>query len=191
MLYENETFENLQYEGDLIEDMTFADCVFRKCRIYETELRHCSFKSCTFQDCVILNNRYRFTDAIDNRFSHCSLVGMAWNDVERENNVMMPFSAFEECTLKHNLFISFKMKKFDFSDCDLQGSTFQQCDLRESLFRRTGLKDVNFQQNNLMGADFRDATDYGISLENNKLKKAKFSFPDAIRLLSATGIIVE
>lgn len=83
------------------------------------------------------------------------------------------------------------MKKFDFSDCDLQGSTFQHCDLQKSLFRRTGLKDVNFQQNNLMGADFRDAFDYGISLENNKLKKAKFSFPDAIRLLSATGIIVE
>lgn len=191
MRYENEIFENLEYDQDCIEGMTFADCVFRNCRVYEMEIRHCAFQSCTFHDCVVLNNTYRFTDAIDNRFSHCSLVGMAWNDVERENNVMLPFSAFEECTLKHNLFIDFKMKKFDFSDCDLQGSTFQQCDLRESLFRRTGLKDVNFQQNNLISADFRDAADYAISLENNKLKKAKFSFPDAIRLLAATGIIVE
>ncbi|MCQ4636587.1 pentapeptide repeat-containing protein [Anaerovorax odorimutans] len=191
MLYEYENFENLQYENDCIEDLIFADCVFKNCRFMEMEIRHCSFKSCTFRGCTILNNNFKFTDATDNRFEGCSVIGMAWNEVEQESNIMLPFSAFSDCTLKHNLFVGFKMKKFQFQDCDLIGSSFQQCDLRESSFRRAGLTDVSFQQNNLMGADFRDARDYAISLENNKLKKAKFTFPDAVRLLSATGIIVE
>ncbi|MDE8731710.1 pentapeptide repeat-containing protein [Eubacteriales bacterium DFI.9.88] len=191
MLYEYEEFGKLQYEGGLVEDCIFTDCIFKECRFLEMEIRHCSFKSCTFQSCTILNNDFKFTDATDNRFEGCSVIGMAWNEVEKENNIMLPFSAFEACTLKHNLFVGFKMKKFRFDDCDLIGSSFQQCDLKDSSFRRAGLKDVSFQQNNLTGADFRDAQDYLISLENNQLKKAKFTFPDAIRLLSATGIIVE
>ena len=155
------------------------------------ELRHCSFRNCTFEACTILNNNFKFTDAVDNRFRQCSLIGVDWNDVARENLIVLPFSAFEECTLKHNLFVNFNMKKFDFAGCDLPGSSFQGCDLRESSFRGAGLKDTDFQQNNLMGADFREASDYNISLENNKLKKAKFSFPEAVRLLASTGIIVE
>lgn len=191
MIYENEIFENIQLENDCMEEKVFSDCTFYKCRVYESDIVHCSFHGCIFKSCTILNNNFKFTDAVDNRFQDCSIVGLAWNDVERENNIMLPFSAFEDCTLKHNLFIGFKMKKFDFTDCDLLGSTFQQCDLKDSCFQRAGLKDVNFQQNDLRGADFRDALEYSISLENNRLKKAKFSFPDAIRLLSATGIIVE
>lgn len=191
MRYENEVFEKIQYEGGCMEDLIFTDCTFYKCKIYESEFYHCSFQSCNFQDCTLVNNRFKFTDAVDNRFYGCSIVGMAWNDVERESNVMLPFASFENCTLKHNLFIGFQMKKFDFSDCDLPGTVFQQCNLRDSSFRRADLREANFQQNDLRGADFRDAAEYSISLENNKLKKAKFSFPDAIRLLSATGIIVE
>lgn len=191
MRYESEEFKNMDLDQDHLEDSVFEDCAFYKCRICETKLQHCSFRGCSFKDCVIQNNTYEFTDVADCRFSQCSLVGVNWNDVERENNIILPFSVFESCTLKYNLFFGFKMKKFDFSDCDLLGSTFQQCDLRESSFQRAGLKDAVFLRNDLTGADFRQAEDYSISLEDNKMKKSRFSFPDAIRLLSSTGIIVE
>lgn len=191
MRYECEEFENLDLDQGHMEDSVFEDCTFYKCRICETKIRHCSFRGCSFRGCIIQNNTYEFTDVVDCRFFECSLVGVNWNDVERENNIILPFSAFEGCTLKHNLFFGFKMKKFDFSGCDLLGSTFQKCDLRESSFQRAGLKDAVFLQNDLTGADFRQAEDYAISLESNKMKKSRFSFPDAIRLLSSTGIIVE
>lgn len=191
MGYEYEEFENIQMEGELLEDQVFEDCTFYKCRISETKIRHCSFRGCTFKGCTILNNTYEFTDAIDCRFFECSLVGISWNDVERENNIILPFSQFESCTLKHNLFVGFHMKKFDFSECYLLDSAFEQCDLKESSFQRAGLKGTSFMRNDLTGADFRGAADYTISLENNKMKKSRFSFPDAIRLLASTGIIVE
>lgn len=191
MRHEYEEFEHLDLDGELVEDRTFEDCTFYKCRISETKIRHCSFRACTFKECMILNNTYEFTDAVDCRFTECSLVGVAWNEVERENNIMLPFSAFENCTIKYNLFVGFSMKKFDFSGCDLLGSTFQQCNLKESSFQRAGLKGTTFLRNDLTGADFREAEDYSISLEENRMKKSRFSFPDAIRLLSATGIIVE
>lgn len=191
MRYECEAFENLNLDQDCLEDIFFEDCTFYRCRIWETTIRHCSFRGCSFKDCVIQNNTYEFTDLIDCRFCQCSLVGVNWNDVERENHIILPFSAFESCTLKHNLFFGFKLKQFDFSGCDLLGSTFQECDLRDSSFQRAGLKDTAFLKNDLTGADFRQAEDYAISLENNKMEKSRFSFPDAIRLLSSTGIIVE
>lgn len=191
MRYEYEEYENIQMDGALLEDAIFEECTFYKCRISETKLRHCSFRGCSFRECTMINNQYEFTDAVDCRFFECSLVGVSWNDVERENNIILPFAAFENCTLKHNLFVGFKMRKFDFSGCDLLGTTFQQCDLKESSFQRAGLEGTTFLQNDLTGADFRDAENYSISLESNKMKKSRFSFPDAIRLLASSGIIVD
>ena len=40
-------------------------------------------------------------------------------------------------------------------------------------------------------ADLRTAEEYAIDLETNKLKGARFSFPDVVRLLDGTGIVIE
>lgn len=105
--------------------------------------------------------------------------------------MMLPFSSFKECRLHYNSFYLFQMKRQDFEDCDLTGTVFEQCNLQESRFGRANLTDVVFKDNNLTGADFRAATNYYFSPENNRLKNAKFSFPEAVSLLSAAGIIVE
>ena len=88
MFYEEEIFENLQYEAKTFEDYRFSDCVFRNCGVYETEFRHCTFRHCTFENCTVLNNRFQFTNAADNRFHDCSLVGIAWNEITEENQIL-------------------------------------------------------------------------------------------------------
>ncbi len=62
------------------------------------------------------------------------------------------------------------MKKADFDGSDLQHATFRGTDLSE--------------------ADLSTAKNYEIDPLHNTLKKAKFSLPDAVGLLSGLGIVL-
>ncbi len=98
MVYERELFEGIRLEQGRIRDTVFIDCHFQDCKVYDTELLPCSIKNCTFENCVIYNGRFQFTDAADNGFQQCSVVGMAWNEVERSDGILLPFSAFKKFT---------------------------------------------------------------------------------------------
>ncbi len=50
---------------------------------------------------------------------------------------------------------------------------------------------ARFSTTNLSKADFRGATNYSIRPDNNKLKKAKFSLPEATLLLYGLDIELE
>ena len=50
---------------------------------------------------------------------------------------------------------------------------------------------TRFTRCDLQKADLRTAEEYAIDLETNKLKGARFSFPDVVRLLDGTGIVIE
>lgn len=58
----------------------------------------------------------------------------------------------------------------DFSQCDLLETTFHNCNLSKS--------------------NFSNATNYSINSLMNNVKKAKFSYPEATRLLKGLGIII-
>ena len=187
---ENQEYRRLDLQGESLEDSRFVECRFSHCRFQNLELSHCSFYDCTFEDCTALGVSFRYTDAKNNRFVRCSLLGVNWTELQKSGNAFLPFLSFEACTLKHNVFFHQRLKRMDFSFCDLGGSFFDECDLTESRFTGANLKGTLFSNNNLTGADFREAKDYAISLENNKLKKARFSFPDALNLLTALGIVI-
>lgn len=191
MNFDNEQFENLTMEQELVEELVFTECKFIRCKFFELKVKNCSFRNCVFQGCTVLNNTFEYTDGLGNDFEDCALIGISWLDLKRDKTTLLPFSGFRECTLKLNSFYGFKMKKTDFSLCDLTSSIFEQCDLKESSFRRANLQESIFDNNDLSGVDFRDAENYAISLSNNKMVKSKFSFPDAINLLTASGIIVD
>lgn len=41
------------------------------------------------------------------------------------------------------------------------------------------------------GADFRGAVEYIIDIKSNRLKGAKFSFPEVVNLLGALEIVID
>lgn len=191
MVYEDERFEHLEYQGNTIENRQFYDCTFKDCDFSEMQIISCSFRDCTFQNCTILNNSLKFTDACNNQFTNCMIIGISWSDLVKGKTLFLPFYTFEQCTLKYNVFYQLKLKSFNFNACDLSGSFFEKCTLSKSNFSYCNLKDTQFIENDLTGADFRHALNYLISIETNKLKAAKFSFPEAVNLLTAMGIKVE
>jgi uncharacterized protein YjbI with pentapeptide repeats len=82
----------------------------------------------------------------------------------------MKNTTFSGSQLKENYFTDTCLKSADFSDVDLLGTTFHNCDLSK--------------------ADFSTARHYDINPESNKIKKAKFSLPEAVGLLRGFDITI-
>ncbi len=82
----------------------------------------------------------------------------------------MKNASFKGSNLKENYFTGTSLISADFTDVDLSGTIFHNCDLSK--------------------ADFSSATQYDIDPQTNKIKKAKFSLPEAVGLLRAFDIII-
>ena len=72
-----------------------------------------------------------------------------------------------------------------------RGTTFRDANLAKATFRGSNLANAEFVNCDLRGADFRGATEYALSPVDNRLEKARFSLPEAIRLLTGFGILLE
>lgn len=68
-----------------------------------------------------------------------------------------------------------------FDGCDLQESNFQNCRLEKTQFTRCDIRK----------SDFRNSSGYVIDIASNKLKQAKFSYPEVVWLLNSLEIQIE
>ena len=68
---------------------------------------------------------------------------------------------------------------------------FDGCQLAEAKFKNCRLSGTQFTGCNLQKADFRGAAGYSIDLATNRLKAARFSFPEVVRLLDGLGIQID
>jgi uncharacterized protein YjbI with pentapeptide repeats len=83
------------------------------------------------------------------------------------------------------------MKKTQFIECSLKEVDFSEVELAESIFNKCDLMGAIFENTNLVKADLRTALHYSINPEQNKLKKARFSYPGIIGLLEKYDIQVD
>lgn len=79
-------------------------------------------------------------------------------------------TSFKGSKLKECHFTGTSLKGADFQDADLSGTIFHNCDLSK--------------------ADFSTAIQYEMDPQSNKIKKAKFSLPEAVGLLRGFDIII-
>lgn len=80
----------------------------------------------------------------------------------------MENSSFKGSKVKESHFTNTTLKNADFKDVELLGTVFHNCDLCQ--------------------ADFSGSSHYDIDPRTNKITKAKFSLPEAARLLRAFDI---
>jgi uncharacterized protein YjbI with pentapeptide repeats len=97
---------------------------------------------------------------------------------------------FKHCLLRMAAFYGLKLKNTVFESCDLQEADFADADLTAAVFNACDLLMATFEGTNLEKADLRTAVNYAINPLNNRIKKAKFSLPEAIHLLDYLGIEV-
>ena len=86
-------------------------------------------------------------------------------------------------------------------ELDLKNTIFDSCQILDSDFFNTNLMKANFEGSNLEGtrfdscnlneASFKNTKNYQIDINRNKVKNAKFSFPEVISLLDVFNIKIE
>ncbi len=188
---ENTVYEDLKLENERIEDYEFYDCTFKNCTIEECVLFHCSFIECRFIKCKVVSIKAVFSQIKYAEFEQCNLIGVNWHDLLPTGNIAHPISQLKDCFLKYNSFIHMNLRKFNFSLNSIQDSVFDECNLVENMFKKCRLESTQFSRCDMRKADFREATGYQISITTNKLKEAKFSFPEALNLLGELGIKID
>ncbi len=169
-----------------LSDCEFEDCAFDRVSLSGLKLSRCRFFDCEFVDCDWSLARVTDCAFVRSKFTRCRLTGINWSDVEKLERV-----SFDGSQLNDTTFIAAKLEVCDFSRVIARRASFRDLSLKACIFRDADLEETEFVNADLRQADFRGASGYLISPRENKLEKAKFSLPEATRLLYGLGIVLE
>jgi len=181
---EDQTFRGKDYTKTTFAGQQFAHCTFKECLFIESKLSNAQFAFCTFENCnlsLVNTEMCRFQETA---FIESKIVGAKFHLCEKR---FFSIRA-QNCVLISCNFSDLKMKKVKFSDSQVTDCDFKETDLLEADFSGCDLKGTLFHHCNLAKADFREAQNYEIDPQTNKIAKAQFSLPDALSLLKGFNI---
>ena len=173
-----------------IKELAIADyenCVFTNCDLSNAELSQRVFLECEFNACNLSTATITKTGLKNVKFKDCKLLGLHF-----ENCDQFLFEVdFENCFLNLSSFYKLKIKKTRFINSNLSEVDFTEADLTSSLFDNCELAGARFERTILEKADLRTSRNYSIDPELNKIKKARFSYPGVLGLLSKYEIDID
>jgi fluoroquinolone resistance protein len=189
--YAETTFKKVDLRHKTVRGAVFSDCKFVRCDFSESELHDCRFLSCHFDDCAMKMMTVKDSTFSRAHFVQCNLLGVDWTvgnwaDMASKKTTM----TFETCVLQYGIFFGLKLPKIKLKDCNAHEVNFSEADLTGGDFTGTDLTGATFLRTNLTDANFAEAKNYTLSLKDNTTKGAKFSFPEAMRLLYAMDIVI-
>jgi uncharacterized protein YjbI with pentapeptide repeats len=182
--FQDEQISNFQPTGDSVS--------FNSCELINTDFNHAVLSDYEFSDCTFVGcdlSMAIIEDTVFNSvtFIDCKMLGLDFTKVSK-----FLFSVkFERCILDYILFNKNLLKKTCFSMCSIKEATFVDCIMEEAKFLQCNLQETRFEGCDLRKADFSSATGYVINPQLNKIKKAKFSYPDLLVLLDGFDIIIK
>lgn len=184
--YSDETFNRLQLTGEIFSEIEFEKCTFEKCSFVQTAFVKCKFIDCLFQGCMLSAVDMKGCVFLETAFENSKIMGIQWFKVEkvrapRFEKCDMELCGFSHMNLKEIIMKNSVAKECNFMESDCTGGDFEGTDFQKSIF----------QQTNLTEASFKRAFNYAIDFNANTLKKAKFSLPEAVSLLSGLDIVIE
>lgn len=189
--YHDQRFRDLDLAGQRLVGSEFHDCQFEGCNFAESVFQSCRFVGCTFKECNLSLAQMPGSTLSVTRFLDSRVIGVDWTQADWSGVSLGQPVGFERCALSHSTFIGLSLPgtqikacvaaDVDFREADLSGADFSDSDLNESLFVNT----------NLSKADLRAARNYHIVPEQNMLKGARFSLPEAMSLLFNMDIVLE
>lgn len=184
--YEKRSFTGIARRKTEVQEIEFFQCRFEGCQFLESVFRRCSFEQCTFEKCDLSIIRPLESRFIGVRFLKSKLLGVDWTLAARPATL-----AFRGCNVNHSTFQRLALPKLELAECTAREVDFTGANLTKADFTRTDLLGSRFVETNLTGADFSHATGYAIDPTANRLKKAIFTLPEALSLLSAFNIVLK
>jgi len=183
---EDQVFEGMDYTKVSFAGHHFSSCTFKDCLFMESSFCNAQFVFCTFIRCnlsLVNTEGCRFQETT---FEACKIVGAKFYLCEKR---FFSIQA-KHCVLKSCNFSDLKMKKVDFSESQFSDCDFKETDLTEGNFSGCMFEETLFHNCQLIRADFRNAQNYEIDPQTNKIAKAKFSLPEALSLLKGFDILI-
>ena len=147
-------------------------------------MRECRFNGCDLSVVKLTNSRFA-----DTAFKGCKLLGVDWTLAGDTGATKLPLGvAFEDCVLNLCSFIGLPLKGVRLLRCSAHEADFSEADLSNADCRESDFTSARFVSTNLTGADFTGARNYRIDPRSARLRRARFSLPEALALLEPFGI---
>ena len=182
---EDKIFKAENFSGRSLNEYSFIDCFFENCNFTESSWINAKFCSCTFKNCNISLVDLKGCRIQEVLFEECKIVGAEF----LKCNTDFIFSMDAKKTfIQYCNFSELDMRKTSFQGSKIYDSTFINTCLAEANFSDTDLKGILFRCCDLNKSNFCGALNYVIDPLINKVKKAKFSFPEVIGLLKGFDI---
>lgn len=175
------------FSGKFLADSSFTNCTFHNCNFSGAQLRGVKFCTCTFTGCNFSLTKVDGCRFQDVQFIDCKIVGAEFYKCEKTffsasfQKSLLQYCNFSDLNMKNSLFKGSKLKECYFTNSCLLGANFADVDLSGTVFH----------DSDLSKADFSSAINYDIDPRTNKIKKAKFSLPEALGLLRGFDVIIE
>lgn len=124
------------------------------------------------------------------RFEDSKVIGVNWTRADWSATRLRDPIGFFKCAISHSTFIGLSLREIQIRDCVAVDVDFREADLSQADFAGTDLSESLFSNTNLTEADLSRARNYHIDPEQNALKQAKFSLPEAMSLLYSLDIVL-
>jgi fluoroquinolone resistance protein len=156
------------------------------CQFLRTTFRQCRFEQCVFEKCDVSLLKVPESSFIGVRFLHAKMLGIDWTQAATPLTL-----AFHGSNISHSMFTRLSLQKMEMVECVAREVDFTGTNLTRANLGKTDFQGSRFADTNLSYADFSKAVNYAIDPRTNRLKKAVFSVPEAMSLLSAFDIVLK
>lgn len=182
-----EKYTSLDFEPDSLIGRQFDSCRFTSCTFRETDLRSTVFDTCTFLRCDFILPKIAGLTLRAAVFKDSRLMGLPFGECNQ-----FGFDVdFHECIIDSCMFLSMKFRKKAFTNNKFRNSDFMDCDLRDASFNGCHFENAQFHNCNLQKSDFREAENYCINPDGNKVKGSKHRLPGVLSFIPFLGIDLE
>lgn len=185
-LFEDRTFTGADLRPEAFTGIEFEHCTFRSGQWMAADLRHARFSDCIFEQCDLSNARVTGAGFRTVVFKGCKLLGVQFDQC----NTFLLAMHFENCRLDLSSFRSLALRGARFTACSLVEADFSGSDLGKASFADSDLAGAIFDRTVLEGTDLREARNFTIDPEHNRVKGALFSLHGLPGLLMRYGIKV-
>lgn len=186
-LFEEEEFDGIDFKVAGFSKGKYDYCTFVSCALADLDISNTIFIECRFQDCDLSLSKILETSFRSCEFIDCKLLGLQFDQC----NSFLFTATFERCRLNNSVFYQVDCKALKFKACKLIEVDFTEADLCGVVLNDCDLEGAIFDQSNLSTTDFRNAHNYRLDPESNRIKKARFSSSGLTGLLDRYDIIID
>lgn len=184
--YYQEKFSKVSLTNEELKEIEFEECKFNDCSFVDCKFEKCKFISCKFSGCMISAINPTDSRFVEVAFLNSKVIGLDWTKAQHIQEV-----SFDSCQINYSNFRLLKLPKLKAVSCEAKEVDFSETDLSEGVFTDTDFERSIFSKTNLTKANFKGAKNYFIDARYNTIKKARFSLPEALTLLSSLDVVID